>query len=163
VKTELRVEMRRRRRAVADPARRSTRIWDLVCREPAVERAQTIMVFTSIPGEPQTGEFIDWCRSLGKTVVVPEDDPDPISVDLVVVPGLAFTAAGDRLGQGGGWYDRFLPGLRPDALRIGVGFVEQLVDELPHEPHDVAMHRVITDAGVANGRSASPPPAQSSS
>jgi 5-formyltetrahydrofolate cyclo-ligase len=62
------------------------------------------------------------------------------------VPGVAFTAAGHRLGQGGGWYDRFLSGLRPGVARIGVCFAECLVDELPTEAHDVIMDLVITDA-----------------
>ena len=56
---------------------------------------------------------------------------DPALLDVVVVPGLAFTADGRRLGQGGGHFDRFLLRLRPDCLRIGVAFREQLVDDLP--------------------------------
>ena len=61
------------------------------------------------------------------------------------MPGLAFTADGRRLGQGGGHFDRFLPRLRPDCLRIGVAFREQLVDDLPTSPHDIAVDVVITD------------------
>ena len=87
----------------------------------------------------------------GKTVALPEDDPppDPATVDVVIVPGLAFTVAGDRLGQGGGWYDRFLPRTRPGCTTIGVGFEPQLVESIPTEPHDVRLDVVITDAGYA--------------
>ena len=78
---------------------------------------------------------------------VPEDDVDPGWPDVVVVPGLAFAPDGQRLGQGGGWYDRFLIGVRDDCETIGVCFREQLVDELPTAPHDVAVDRVVTDSG----------------
>jgi 5-formyltetrahydrofolate cyclo-ligase len=77
-------------------------------------------------------------------VVVP-GDVDPALLDIVVVPGLAFTRDGERLGQGGGHFDRFLTRVRGDCLRIGVAFQEQLVDRLPAERHDVAVDRVITD------------------
>ena len=66
---------------------------------------------------------------------------DPASLDVVVVPGLAFTADGRRLGQGGGHYDRFLRQLRRGCVTIGAAFAEQLVDDLPHEDHDVRVER----------------------
>lgn len=62
-------------------------------------------------------------------------------VDLAVVPGLAWTLRGDRLGRGGGFYDRLLPGLR---LAWGVGFGVQVVAALPLEPHDARVARVWT-------------------
>jgi 5-formyltetrahydrofolate cyclo-ligase len=150
-KDELRREMREMRRAVPDQAERSIHLWSHVRSIPAVRAARVVMVFDSIPGEPATESFVAWLRSAGKTVLFPEDDPPPDSTrpDVVIVPGIAFTAAGDRLGQGGGWYDRFLVGIRDDCVTIGVGFEPQLVDELPTEPHDVVLDLVITDAGSA--------------
>ena len=65
----------------------------------------------------------------------------------MIVPGLAFTSAGDRLGQGGGWYDRFLADVRPECRTIGVGFVEQIVDALPVEDHDIRLDHVVTESG----------------
>ncbi len=139
------------RRALPDQAERSQRLWSFVREIEAVRQARTVMVFESIAGEPVTAPFIDWCRAEGKTVVLPEDEPapDPRVVDVVVVPGLAFTASGERLGQGGGWYDRFLPRVRPGCVTIGVGFEPQLVEAVPVEPHDVRLDVVITDAGIA--------------
>jgi 5-formyltetrahydrofolate cyclo-ligase len=148
-KQALRREMRAIRRALPDRDVRSERLWQVVCSLPAVERAAVVMVFESVPGEPTTGPFIEWCRRTGKTVGLPEDDPplDPSSIDVVIVPGVAFTAAGDRLGQGGGWYDRFLDRIRPDCVTVGVGFAAQLLPSIPTEPHDVRLDMVVTDAG----------------
>ena len=67
----------------------------------------------------------------------------------MIVPGLAFTRRGDRLGQGGGWYDRVLAGVRDDCVTIGVAFAPQLVDELPVEPHDRPVDLVVTEHGPA--------------
>ena len=69
------------------------------------------------------------------------------SFDLVLVPGLAFTAEGERLGRGGGFYDRLLssPGFR--AFKVGVCFDRQMRETLPMEPHDQRVHRVVTEKG----------------
>ncbi|MFO0749244.1 MAG: 5-formyltetrahydrofolate cyclo-ligase [Myxococcota bacterium] len=72
------------------------------------------------------------------------------AVDVILVPGLGFDAAGHRLGQGGGFYDRLLAALRrrPRPPRaIGVGYALQRVAHVPVEPHDEPVDEVITDAG----------------
>jgi 5-formyltetrahydrofolate cyclo-ligase len=66
-------------------------------------------------------------------------------IDVVLVPGLAFTSDGRRLGQGGGFYDRYLPRLRPGCITVGLCFAEQIVAQLPTEAHDQRVSRVITD------------------
>ena len=153
-KRELRRTMREMRRALAEPEALSERLWSHVRALPEVVAATTVMVFDSVPGEPITAPFIGWCRSQGKTAALPEDEPaiDPRLIDVVIVPGLAFTVAGDRLGQGGGWYDRFLPRLRADCVTVGVGFEPQMVAALPTEPHDVRLSVVVTDRGVVGDR-----------
>lgn len=84
--------------------------------------------------------------------VPPPGAPDaPLAaLDALIVPGLAFDAAGGRLGQGGGWYDRLLGGgggaARPRL--IGLAFAAQIVEALPREAHDVAMDVVVTEAGA---------------
>lgn len=65
----------------------------------------------------------------------------PESVELFLVPGLAFTRDGRRLGRGRGHYDRLLARL-PRIARIGVCFACQLVDELPTDPHDQSVDEV---------------------
>ena len=75
------------------------------------------------------------------------------TLDAVLVLGLGFDRRGFRLGYGSGYFDRFLAGRRFPA--IGLAFAEQLVDELPAEPHDVAMAVVVTPTETCRG-SASP-------
>lgn len=62
---------------------------------------------------------------------------------VAIVPCVAFTAAGDRLGRGGGYYDRFLA--RFEGPTIALAFEVQHADELPVEAHDVRVMRVITE------------------
>lgn len=69
---------------------------------------------------------------------------DADGVDVWIVPGLAFTREGARLGYGGGWYDRMLVGARPDAAVIGVAHGFQIVDELPQEAHDRRLTGVVS-------------------
>lgn len=66
-----------------------------------------------------------------------------------VVPGLAFTRGGVRLGYGGGWYDRMLGVGTDPAQRIGVAYPFQVVEELPSEPHDVRLTGLVV-AGEAD-------------
>lgn len=65
-------------------------------------------------------------------------------LDAVLVPLVAFDDAGNRLGYGGGNYDRLLPLLREDAAVAGIAFDEQRVDEVPCEPHDRPLRCVIS-------------------
>jgi 5-formyltetrahydrofolate cyclo-ligase len=69
-------------------------------------------------------------------------------IDLVLLPGVAFDRHGGRLGYGGGYYDRFLPRLRPDAVKIGLAYDLQVVGRVPLEPHDVRLDAVVTESGV---------------
>jgi len=141
--------MREVRRAAADPARSDAIVARLTAM-PELVRARTVMSFEAVPGEPDLSRVTDWCRDRGVDVVTPAPDVAAVFpvvgdiVDVVIVPGLAFTERGDRLGQGGGWYDRFLAGVRADCVTIGVCFDEQVVAAIPVEPHDVPVDRVVT-------------------
>lgn len=81
--------------------------------------------------------------------LAPPPDRPAISLvpeDVLIVPGVGFTRAGDRLGRGGGHYDRLLSG--SPATSIGVAFDIQLVLELPTEPHDRGVDLVVTPGGM---------------
>jgi 5-formyltetrahydrofolate cyclo-ligase len=146
-KVELRARMRRLRRSLAGRDERSARLWGHVEAIGAVVAARRVLAFSTIPGEPDVGPFVEWCRARDVQIAVPEGAVEATWPDVVLVPGLAFTTTGGRLGQGGGWYDRFLADVRPECTTIGVCFAEQVVDELPIEPHDVAVDIVVTDDG----------------
>lgn len=75
----------------------------------------------------------------------PAEDTGRIAA--VVVPGVAFTPDGARLGRGAGMYDRLLPRLE-GAVRIGVCLERMVRDELPVEAHDAPVDVVVTDASV---------------
>ncbi len=72
----------------------------------------------------------------------------PEAIDLIVVPGSAFDRSGDRMGYGGGFYDTFLPRLRPGTPRVAVAFDLQLVDDVPEEGHDLSVDVLVTERGV---------------
>jgi 5-formyltetrahydrofolate cyclo-ligase len=73
---------------------------------------------------------------------------DPQDVDAVLVPGAAFDATGNRCGYGGGFYDTFLPLMRPDAVRVALAFDAQMVEDLPCEPHDLPVTAIVTETRV---------------
>lgn len=158
-KRSVRTRMRAIRATIAadaeDRARRSASICRTVIAAIATQAPQHVLLYDALPSEPDLAELLAWCAEHGVAVyrpavdgealVVVPGDVDPGLLDVVVVPGLAFTGEGERLGQGGGHFDRFLTRVRRDCLRIGVAFHEQLLDRLPTEHHDVAVDRVITD------------------
>ena len=60
-----------------------------------------------------------------------------------LVPGLAFTAGGKRLGYGGGWYDRFLAAADAASVKLGIAYGFQVLDDLPSEPHDRLLTEIV--------------------
>lgn len=140
----------------------------------AWKRAQVVLLYDALPGEVELSMLVDAAgrRTVALPVVVGRGQPlllrewgnfsrgpfgirepdarsptvDPASVDLVVVPGLAFDRRGGRLGQGGGFYDRTLRGMT--AVRLAVAYSPQVLPEVPMAAHDVRMHGVVTERGV---------------
>ena len=152
--------------------RASAAIFSAVERLPEFRAARTVAVFAALPDEPATDEVLArWAST--RRVVLPRVEGDAMrfyacrpdalvfgafgilepqgerpcpagEIDLVVCPGVAFTADGGRLGRGRGYYDRYLGDPAFRGFRVGVCYAHQLVDDLPVEPHDVRMDRVIT-------------------
>ena len=77
-------------------------------------------------------------------ILEPENPIKIKEVDVFLVPGLAFTASGKRLGRGGGYYDKLLSKY-PDTLKIGITFNERIMQDLPTESHDISMDYVFTN------------------
>ena len=153
--------------------RASAAIFSAVERLPEFRAARTVAVFAALPDEPATDEVLArWAST--RRVVLPRVEGDAMrfyacrpdalvfgafgilepqgerpcpagEIDLVVCPGVAFTADGRRLGRGRGYYDRYLGDPAFRGFRVGVCYAHQLVDDLPVEPHDVFMDYVITN------------------
>lgn len=75
----------------------------------------------------------------------PADLPtiQPENLKLIIVPGVAFTPSGKRLGYGGGFYDRFLP-CCSRAQIVAVAYPEQIIQDIPTEAHDLLIPRILT-------------------
>lgn len=69
----------------------------------------------------------------------------PSCLDLVITPGLAFDTFGNRIGYGGGYYDKLLKKLSRGVTRIGVGYDFQVLDSVPHSELDKSVQFVITE------------------
>jgi 5-formyltetrahydrofolate cyclo-ligase len=82
----------------------------------------------------------------------PERKVAPEELDIVIVPGVAFSREGARMGNGQGYYDRLLKNVRPDCTLIAPCYESQLFDDLIVDPHDVFMHRVVTELNVYEGK-----------
>ena len=172
-KTALRRRMRLMRDLIDDRVLRSIGLWAEVAALPAYASATCVMAFAATRGEPDTDSLFARLAADGKTLVLPSVEDDAIVprlvgaglvpgahgiqspqgdvvaagvLDLVLVPGLAFTSGGARLGQGGGHYDRFLAQLPASCVTVGVCFAEQLVDDVPSEQHDANVSCVVADA-----------------
>ena len=78
----------------------------------------------------------------GDTCLVPEE------IDLVMVPGLGFGPAGQRIGRGAGFYDRFLANPRLRAITCGYGFEAQVCDAIPMGPADTYLQMLVTEQQV---------------
>ena len=163
-------------------ARRSAAVEETLFAVPEVSGARTLLLFYSFGSEVATGGMARRVLERGARVLLPYleegaieaaevrpgDDlvpttygpreparrvaVDPSEVDVVVAPGLAFDRRGRRLGYGGGHYDRFLDRLGADAVRIGIAFSAQLVDEVPAGPRDRRVDLVVTETGAIDCR-----------
>lgn len=134
------------------------------------EKARIVMIYSALPDEVQTSTFLEKWRHKKKiilptvvgddiipvelaedtgfavgdfNILEPQNEPYIGEYDLIVVPGVAFDRNGNRIGRGRGYYDRFLC-KHLNVKRIGICFDFQLVDEVPTEPNDIRMDKIIS-------------------
>ena len=167
--------MRALKRAVPmeEKLRRSETVMAQVEQLEVFQRARTVLMYWSMDDEVQTHRFVErWYRD--KVVLLPCVDGDDLRLrqytgpeclvageqfgigeptgpewtaldeELIVVPGVAFDRTGNRMGRGRGFYDRLLKST-PNAVKIGVAYEFQMLEEIPVEPHDVKMDIVISE------------------
>jgi 5-formyltetrahydrofolate cyclo-ligase len=139
----------------------------------------TVAAYLSLPEEPGTGPLLAACAQRGLTVLVPRvrDDhldwaawsadaptrPGPFGIAepsgpamrrldeaaVVLLPATAVDAAGRRLGQGGGYYDRALAALgAPRPLLVALVFDDEVLDTVPAEEHDQRVDVIVTPSRV---------------
>ena len=113
------------------------------------------LVIPRVAGRTAPLEFHRWIegdpmRSNAFGITEPLTTAEIMAPSVLLVPMLAFDAAGYRLGYGGGYYDRTLTLLRSTraVLAIGVAFAGQEVPKLPHHKHDERLDMLVTENGV---------------
>jgi 5-formyltetrahydrofolate cyclo-ligase len=165
--------------ALPEYDRARTAMWYLDCRSELRTRwalpaalagdKRIVVPFCTLDEQGQNKLGLWWLRSMDELVVgkwkilePPRErweDPErvvaPEELDIVMVPGVAFSRVGGRMGNGQGYYDRLLAQVRPDCALVAVCYESQLMDDLIVAPHDAVMHRVVTEDGIYQGRSRS--------
>lgn len=138
-------------------------------------QSSNILTYVNYNQEVITTNLISQCIDLGKKVYVPktigremvfhrieslselvpgsygilepDNDCDEDVDGLMVMPGLAFSRQLDRIGYGGGFYDRYLE-KRAGIIRCGVAFDFQVMDDIPQDGFDIKPHMVITETQI---------------
>ena len=169
------VKARREALTPPERTEKSAAITERLLALPEVEAARTVMLFWSFGSEVATAAMVERLSAAGKKLALPRiegsdivaaayrpGDPvdeawfgakeplgtevvTPSEIDVVVAPGLVFDRSGHRVGYGGGFYDRFLGRVRPDAFKVAVGFGLQVVDEVPRRGGDVPVDAIVTE------------------
>lgn len=172
-KKEIRKSVRSAIAAISQDAKaqKSTMLALAIMLHPAVRAARAVALFSPLPDEPQISEIIELIAreravllprvegdvmrfyhfspevmSRGAYGIMEPMDGDPFSpceIDVMVVPGVAFTTDGKRMGRGKGFYDKYMSQEGFRAHKIGVCYAEQMLPSLPCEPHDISMDEVI--------------------
>lgn len=159
-KAELRAEMMKRVRQMTAEDRESSsdEICERVLEMAEWAQAQTAVLFIPLPSEPViTPLKLDCDARRVSCVNIPQSPkPDtalhlPETIDLILVPGLAFSKERQRLGRGGGYFDRLLGGRGAKAFKLGICFSFQIVDRIPAETDDVVMDAVVTESAILHG------------
>lgn len=140
---------------------------------PKWQSARTVLLYHSLPDEVNTHQLITSALHQGKRVILPvvvgddlelrecisiddlhegafhifEPDGEPFTdfdaIDLAIIPGVAFTTDGRRLGRGRGYYDRLLK-RNKTVYKIGICWPFQLLPDIPTEQHDIRLDEVVS-------------------
>lgn len=169
------IRLRKSRLTADERRQQSHEIMRLLEDLPVFQRAHVILVYASLPDEVGTFDFMQrWVKKKQLLLPVVKGDVlelrmcmhlnslqsgvlkilEPLNeplftqyetIDLAIIPGVAFTLDGKRLGRGKGYYDRLLsnPAFR-GVYKIGLAFPCQLVADLPVDPHDANLNQILT-------------------
>jgi 5-formyltetrahydrofolate cyclo-ligase len=157
-KAALRTQTQRRLREMTVEERQeySDEICERVLEMTPWAEARNVILFSPLPGEPiivplkldcEAREVL--CANIPQSARSESDLNLPDAIDLIVVPGVAFSKDRHRLGRGGGFFDRLLAGRAANAFKLGICFSFQLLDTIPTEPHDIVMNAIVSDVRVS--------------
>ncbi|MBI3599160.1 MAG: 5-formyltetrahydrofolate cyclo-ligase [Nitrospinae bacterium] len=147
---------------------RSIQIEERLFRDKDFLENGNILFYDAFEKEVQTEGMIKRALSMKKRVFLPVTDFNNLKllisdisggkesaeiasedeVEMVIVPGIAFSESGARIGFGMGFYDRFLSRLSPEVKTIGLAFDFQIVNEIPVCSHDFIINKIITEKRV---------------
>lgn len=106
----------------------------------------TIATPQSLPGRKMQNLLLNSLKELEKGIYGTSHPADSNEYtgkyDMILVPGLAFNKEGFRLGYGAGYYDTFLIN-HPNAKKVGICYPFQIVADIPTEPHDIRLDKII--------------------
>ena len=173
------IRLRKQQLSLEERERQSNEIMSLLEDTPVFQKARVILLYASLPDEVQThallkrwhkqkrillpvvcGNELELREYKGEAsvqkgsfgILEPLESPpftNFSSIDLAIIPGVAFTLDGKRLGRGRGYYDRLLAqrGFQ-SVYKIGVAYACQMLPELPISPYDIPLDEVITSDSV---------------
>lgn len=151
----------------------SNSIFDQIERMEIFRSSRCVALFVSMHDEVPTDLALERWPQLEKRIVVPRVEGDVMrfydysseqmtegafgilepmgdhevtadQIDLIIVPARAFTHRGERLGRGGGFYDKYMSLKEFRAAKVGIAFECQIFDELPCDDHDIRVDEVVT-------------------
>jgi 5-formyltetrahydrofolate cyclo-ligase len=155
-KAALRAEMMKllRQMTAAERQSYSEEICERILEMTPWNEAQNVLLFSPLPSEPIiTPLKLDCearkvaCANLPQSARSDSDLHLPETIDLILVPGLAFSKDRHRLGRGGGFFDRLLAGRAAGAFKLGICFSFQVLESVPTDSHDIIMDAVVMDDG----------------
>ena len=134
----------------------SLSIMEKLIRHPLYSQSHRIGIYQHLPDEVKTNHIIEKCREDNKIIFYPKITNSVMvmemetemsgnsndQIDLLIVPGRAFDKNGNRLGRGGGYYDRYLEE-HPSILTVGICFDCQIVNKISVEKHDKRVDVII--------------------
>ncbi len=113
---------------------------------PKVDRERHVLLLYEVKGiEELTAGYMNIPEP---AVLTEERMVDINNVDAAIIPGAGFDAEGNRIGYGGGYYDRLLSSLTHHVPVVAPAYEEQIVESVPAEPHDIRADMIVTDRRV---------------
>lgn len=136
---------------------KSSKITELLIQTPVFTESTSIHIFRSLKDEPDTIPIISHATHTNRIIHYPTESPyDNQETDIIIIPCRKVDRHMNRVGRGGGYYDRFLSCVR--GYKIGIAYYSQLYSKLWQlNTWDVQMDMIITEEGIITKRDSDDP------